>query len=98
MDESAARSESAVDDSAPMIMTKKTASKIPGRYDAAICGIRLLTSPSIGSIPRYRARTPSIPTPMTVAPYPTVAVMKVGLIRSSWTANRRWAMVWLPIA
>ena len=27
-----------------------------------------------------------------------IAVMKDGLIRSSRTANRRWAMVWLPIA
>ncbi len=39
-----------------------------------------------------------MPMPMIVAPYPMVAVMKVGLMRSSRTAKRRWAIVWLPMA
>lgn len=52
IDDRAARSESAVDDSAPMIMMKNSTTRIVGRYDATICGMMLLTSPSIGSIPR----------------------------------------------
>src|SRR5690606_19522617 len=68
IDDSAARSESEVDDSDPMIITKKTQMRIGPRYVDAICGMMLLVSPSNGEMPRYRAMTPSMPTPMTVAP------------------------------
>ena len=62
------RSESAVDESEPMIMMKNTATRTPGRYSAATCGRMLLGSPSTGSIPAYRASTPTMPMPMIVAP------------------------------
>ena len=51
IEDMAARSESAVDDSDPMIMMKNTATSTPGRYSAATCGSRLLGSPSTGWMP-----------------------------------------------
>src|SRR5699024_10790861 len=94
----AAEPEAAVEDSEPMIMMQNSATRPAGRYSAATCGSRLLGSSPIGSMPAKRARTPTMPMPMIGAPRQTDAVMKVGLIRSSRTANSRWAMVWLPIA
>ena len=51
MDDRAARSESAVDDSEPMIMTKKMTMSGVARWVAAIWGSRLLGSPPAGSMP-----------------------------------------------
>ncbi len=51
IDDRAARSESAVEESEPMIMTKKMTMSGVARCEAAICGSRLLGSPPAGVMP-----------------------------------------------
>ena len=68
MADKAQRSASAVDDKAPITMINNNPTKNGGRYVAAICGIKLFKSPSIGWIPANKANKPNIPKPMTIAP------------------------------
>ena len=66
--DSADRSESAVDESEPTTRMKNTPIANGGRNSDAICGIRLLLSPSSGVTPANSASSPSMPRPITTAP------------------------------
>lgn len=84
------RTESAVQDNEPITMMNNTPTIKGDKYVAAICGIKLLLSPSSCVMPAIATGKPR-PKPITMEPYPMVAVIKVGLTRSSRAANKRWA-------
>ncbi len=65
-DDSAARSESAVDDSDPITMMNSRAIITAGRYSDAVCGMMLFMSPFSGCRPTISATRPIIPRPITV--------------------------------
>ncbi len=67
-DDSAARSESAVDDSEPITRMNSRAIIAAGRYSEAVCGMMLFISPFNGSSPTIRATRPIMPRPITVPP------------------------------
>src|SRR5699024_12729801 len=82
------RSESAVDEIAPITNTKNKPTINGDKYSATTCGIKLLVSPPSGSIPAVSADRPIMPGPITIATSPRAAVITVGLMCYSTTASQ----------